>query len=129
MFHIIITLIFLATLQIRQLTQLAITKNPPLLWIINLVLQLNTMILRPLHHITRRSITLHLMIFNSKITSHQLNIPGFKIIVIPNSVDLANLDLQNLFPQDSNPNIVTENLQTHSQNTFGLNDSFDFNNF
>ncbi|CAB5216740.1 uncharacterized protein OCT59_026477 [Rhizophagus irregularis] len=59
----------------------------------------------------------------------RLNIPGFKIIVIPNSVDLANLDLQNLFPQDSNPNIVTENLQTHSQNTFGLNDSFDFNNF
>ncbi|PKY58006.1 hypothetical protein RhiirA4_479531 [Rhizophagus irregularis] len=30
---------------------------------------------------------------------------------------------------DSTPNIVTENLQTHSQNTFGLNDSFDFNNF
>ncbi|PKY58005.1 hypothetical protein RhiirA4_511443 [Rhizophagus irregularis] len=59
----------------------------------------------------------------------RLNIPGFKIIVIPNSVNLANLDLQNLFPQDSNPNIVTENLQTHSQNTFGLNDSFDFNNF
>ncbi|CAB4427068.1 unnamed protein product [Rhizophagus irregularis] len=59
----------------------------------------------------------------------RLNIPGFKIIVIPNSVNLANLDLQNLFSQDSNPNIVTENLQTHSQNTFGLNDSFDFNNF
>ncbi|CAB4427070.1 unnamed protein product [Rhizophagus irregularis] len=59
----------------------------------------------------------------------RFNIPGFKIIVIPNSVNLANLDLQNLFPQDSNPNIVTENSQTHSQNTFGLNDSFDFNNF
>ncbi|CAB4427073.1 unnamed protein product [Rhizophagus irregularis] len=42
---------------------------------------------------------------------------------------LANLDLQNLFPQDSNPNIVTENSQTYSQNTFDLNDSFDFNNF
>ncbi|CAG8636921.1 uncharacterized protein OCT59_026482 [Rhizophagus irregularis] len=59
----------------------------------------------------------------------RLSIPGFKIIVIPNSVNLANLDLQNLFPQDSTPNIVTENSQTHSQNTFGLNDSFDFNNF
>ncbi|CAB5216743.1 unnamed protein product [Rhizophagus irregularis] len=59
----------------------------------------------------------------------RLSIPGFKIIVIPNSVNLANLDLQNLFPQDSNPNIVTENSQTHPQNTFGLNDSFDFNNF
>ncbi|CAB4427334.1 unnamed protein product [Rhizophagus irregularis] len=59
----------------------------------------------------------------------RLSIPGFKIIVIPNSVNLANLDLQNLFPQDSTPNIVTENLQTHSQNTFGLNDSSDFNNF
>ncbi|PKC06478.1 hypothetical protein RhiirA5_482717 [Rhizophagus irregularis] len=42
---------------------------------------------------------------------------------------LANLDLQNLFPQDSNPNIVTESSQTYSQNTFDLNDSFDFNNF
>ncbi|CAB5365356.1 uncharacterized protein OCT59_026468 [Rhizophagus irregularis] len=40
----------------------------------------------------------------------RLNIPGFKIIVIPNSVNLANLDLQNLFPQDSNPNIVTIHL-------------------
>ncbi|PKC54858.1 hypothetical protein RhiirA1_476559 [Rhizophagus irregularis] len=59
----------------------------------------------------------------------RLSIPSFKIIVIPNSVNLANLDLQNLFPQDSNPNIVTENSQTHPQNTFGLNDSFDFNNF
>ncbi|PKB99120.1 hypothetical protein RhiirA5_505876 [Rhizophagus irregularis] len=59
----------------------------------------------------------------------RLNIPGFKIIVIPNSVNLANLDLQNLFPQDSNPNIVTENSQTYSQNTFDLNDSFDFSNF
>ncbi|PKY42178.1 hypothetical protein RhiirA4_504136 [Rhizophagus irregularis] len=59
----------------------------------------------------------------------RLNIPGFKIIVIPNSINLANLDLQNLFPQDSNPNIVTENSQTYSQNTFDLNDSFDFNNF
>ncbi|PKY42179.1 hypothetical protein RhiirA4_504137 [Rhizophagus irregularis] len=59
----------------------------------------------------------------------RLNIPGFKIIIIPNSVNLANLDLQNLFPQDSNPNIVTENSQTYSQNTIDLNDSFDFNNF
>ncbi|CAB5216736.1 unnamed protein product [Rhizophagus irregularis] len=59
----------------------------------------------------------------------KLSIPGFKIIVIPNSVNLANLDLQNLFPQDSTPNIVTENSQTLFQNTFGLNDSFDFNNF
>ncbi|RGB44070.1 hypothetical protein C1646_679140 [Rhizophagus diaphanus] len=59
----------------------------------------------------------------------RLKIPGFKIIVIPNSVNLANLDLQNLFPQDSNPNIVSENSQTRSQNTFDLNDSFDFNNF
>ncbi|CAB5373699.1 hypothetical protein RhiirA1_471185 [Rhizophagus irregularis] len=32
----------------------------------------------------------------------RLNIPGFRIIVIPNSVNLANLDLQNLFqPQIS----------------------------
>ncbi|RGB44068.1 hypothetical protein C1646_660937 [Rhizophagus diaphanus] len=59
----------------------------------------------------------------------RLNIPGFRIVVIPNSVNLANLDLQNLFPQDSNPNIVTGNSQTYSQNTFDLNDSFDFNNF
>uniref|UniRef100_U9TRP2 Protein kinase domain-containing protein n=1 Tax=Rhizophagus irregularis (strain DAOM 181602 / DAOM 197198 / MUCL 43194) TaxID=747089 RepID=U9TRP2_RHIID len=59
----------------------------------------------------------------------RFNIPSFKIIVIPNSVNLANLDIQNLFPQDSTPNIVTENSQTYSQNTFGLNDSFDFNNF
>ncbi|RGB21843.1 hypothetical protein C1646_777146 [Rhizophagus diaphanus] len=59
----------------------------------------------------------------------RLNIPGFKIIVIPNSVNLDNLDLQNLFPQDSIPNIVTENSQTYSQNTFDLNDSFNFNNF
>ncbi|PKB95375.1 hypothetical protein RhiirA5_436842 [Rhizophagus irregularis] len=71
--------------------------------------------------------------FNSPQTDNseifRLSIPSFKIIVIPNSVNLANLDLQNLFPQDSNPNIVTENSQTHPQNTFGLNDSFDFNNF
>jgi hypothetical protein len=56
----------------------------------------------------------------------RLNIPGFKIIVIPDSVNLANLDLQNLFRQDSIP---TENSQTHFQNTLDLNDSFDFNNF
>ncbi|CAB4427074.1 unnamed protein product [Rhizophagus irregularis] len=62
----------------------------------------------------------------------RLNIPGFKIIVIPNSVNLANLDLQNLFQQDPNPNVVnvTENPQTDFQNTFDyLNDSFDFNKF
>ncbi|CAB4395010.1 unnamed protein product [Rhizophagus irregularis] len=60
----------------------------------------------------------------------RLNIPGFKIIVIPNSVNLVNLDLQNIFQQDPNPNIVTENPQTDFQNTFDyLNDSFDFNNF
>jgi hypothetical protein len=59
----------------------------------------------------------------------KLNIPGFIIIVIPDSVNLANLDLQNFFQQDSIPNIVTDNSQTHLQNTLDLNDSFDFNNF
>ncbi|PKK58550.1 hypothetical protein RhiirC2_796126 [Rhizophagus irregularis] len=44
-------------------------------------------------------------------------------------VHITNLDLQNLFPQDSNPNIVTGNSQTYSQNTIDLNDSFNFNNF
>ncbi|POG80420.1 hypothetical protein GLOIN_2v1518253 [Rhizophagus irregularis DAOM 181602=DAOM 197198] len=80
MFHIIITLIFLATLQIRQLTQLAITKSPPLLWIINLVLQLNTMILRSLHHITRRSITHLLMIFNSKILLNRIILKSLDLV-------------------------------------------------
>ncbi|CAB5216739.1 kinase-like domain-containing protein [Rhizophagus irregularis DAOM 181602=DAOM 197198] len=106
----------------QQLTQLAIMKDP-LLWIINLY---NS----PFDDIQFQnnfsSVNIPQM-DNSEI--FRFNIPSFKIIVIPNSVNLANLDIQNLFPQDSTPNIVTENSQTYSQNTFDLNDSFDFNNF
>ncbi|CAG8636953.1 uncharacterized protein OCT59_026479 [Rhizophagus irregularis] len=81
----------------------------------------------PLEDIQFQNNSYTLQTDNSEI--FRLNIPGFKIIVIPNFVNLANLDLQNLFPQDSNPNIVTGNSQTYSQNTIDLNDSFNFNNF
>jgi hypothetical protein len=52
----------------------------------------------------------------------KFNIPGFKIIVIPDSVYLANIDMQNLF-QDS---ATAENSQSYLQNSFNLNDSFNF---